>query len=92
MAKLYVTEYAGHDAYSGQEPPITEQAFTFSSSTQSNAFAERTMLVRIHTDAICSIAFGADPTATTDSRRMVAGATEYFAVSRGLKVAAVANT
>jgi len=94
MAKLYVTEFAESDINSAKEPPLAEQtlAVTGTSAACSNAFNGRTRLVRIHTDAIVSIAFGKTPTATTDSRRMAINSTEYFSVESGLKVAAITNT
>jgi len=51
-------------------------------------------MVRIHTDSICSIEFGANPTATTSTPRMVAGQTEYHGVPVGQSymVAAITNT
>lgn len=100
MAKLYVTEFrhggattlGGNVAQVSQEPALAEQAFTFTTTTQSAAFNANTRFIRVHTDSICSIAIGLNPTATTDSRRMVAGQTEYFAVPGGWKIAAVTNT
>ena len=93
MGKLYVAEYAQSDWQTATEPPLAEQTVTFAASVQcSNAFHASTRLVRIHTDAICSIAFGGDPTATTSSKRLAANQTEYFGVQGGYKVAAIANT
>jgi len=94
MAKLYITEFAESDINSAKEPPLADQSFTFTgTSTQcSNAFNARTRLVRIHTDAICSIVFAKDPTATADNRRLAINSTEYFSVEGGLKVAAITNT
>jgi hypothetical protein len=101
MAKLYVTEYAalgqganGIPAQIAYEPPVASQVVTFTTSTQSSAFNAATQFVRVHTDSICSITFGTNPTATTSNRRMAADATEYFAVPAGnaFKVAAVTNT
>ena len=94
MAKMYVTEFAESDVNSGKEPALVEQAFTFTgTSTQcSNAFNARTRLVRIHTDAICSLTFAVDPTATANHRRMAASQTEYFSVECSFKVAAITNT
>jgi orotate phosphoribosyltransferase len=48
--------------------------------------------VRVHTDAICSIAYGANPTATINSFRMNANTTEYFGVNPGDKIAVISNT
>lgn len=95
MAKLYVTEYTGVGPDGiANEPELTTQVVTFTTTTQSAAFSASTSLVRIHTDAICSILFGTNPTATTSTKRMVAGQTEYFRVplNKAYKVAAVTNT
>lgn len=101
MAKLYITEYAavgggmdGQPSAIAYEPPVASQTVTFTTTTQSSAFNAITRFVRIHTDAICSIEFGTNPTATTSTRRLAADATEYFAVPVGnsFKVAAVTNT
>lgn len=94
MGKLYITEHSQADINSAKEPPVAEQTITYAGASVqcSNAFNARTRLVRIHTDAIVSIAFGANPTATTDTRRLAANQTEYFSVEAGFKVAAIANT
>jgi hypothetical protein len=99
MAYLYVTEYAlagsdqrGKATQIAHEPPVASQRVTFTgTAAASAAFAATTALVRIHTDADCHIAFGTDPTATTSSRKMVSGQTEYFSVPIGgaLKVSAI---
>jgi hypothetical protein len=97
MAALYITEYQDILRINGVvqvpvEPAIAEQKVTFTTSTQSSAFNASTRYVRIHTDAICSIKFGLNPTAVVTEKRMAADSTEYFAVSTGHKVAAVTNT
>jgi len=63
-------------------------------SAQSNAFSAATRIVRLHTDAVCSIKFGINPTATATSSRMAAGQTEYHGVLVGqsFKVAVISNT
>jgi len=100
MAKLYISEYnsMGH-GYNGSvsgalEPSLVEQTPVVigAGSLQSAAFSAGTRIVRIHTDAICSIAFGANPTATVNSKRMEANRTEYFSVVVGQRVAVIANT
>lgn len=108
MATLYITEFqalgqAGlptngygpnGPTQAAQQPPVVDQtpvAIT-GASAQSAAFNAATTLVRIHTDSICSVLFGANPTALTTSARMVAGQTEYFGVLPGMKVAVIANT
>lgn len=102
MAVLFITEYArqGRDAAGyglvvAEEPPVANQTVAIGgTSAQSSAFNASTYFVRIHTDAICSIEFGTDPTASTTTRRMAAGATEMFAVPAGksYKVAVITNT
>jgi hypothetical protein len=98
MAKAYISEYdvmpvlSGQAVVTGMEPAVAEQVVTFTTTTQSAAFNARTKFIRVHSDGICSFKFGADPTATTSTPRMVAGATEFFGVVAGQKVAFVTNT
>lgn len=103
MGKLYITEYAqlgpdslGRTNMSPQEPPIASQVITYTTSVQSAAFNAATRLVRVHTDSICSLVFGTDPTATTADQRLVAGQTQFHSVrpdtNTGMKLAAIANT
>lgn len=99
MPKLYITEFANLGFISGRavqapaEPPIAEQAVTFSTATSSAAFNENTRFVRLQADGICSIKFGPSPqTATTNNKRMAAGATEFFGVTPGHIVSVVNNT
>jgi len=102
MATLYVAEFVGLPLQRqggvvelALVPPGVEQTVAIGAgSVASSAFAATTTYVRIHTDAICSIAFGTAPTAVATTMRMVAGQTEYFAVPVGLsfKVAVITNT
>ena len=99
MAKLYIREYGNVGylpagaAQIGAEPGVDQIPVAIGGgSLQSAAFDGGTRMVRIHTDAICSIAFGVNPTATVNSARMAAGATEYFAVASGSKIAVISNT
>lgn len=96
MATLYVTEYAGIGGDHIQtplEPAIAQQTVAIGgSSTASAKFNDSTRLVRLHTDAICSVAFGSTPTAVATAQRLPANATEYFAVMGGQKVAVITNT
>ncbi|MEY4762377.1 MAG: hypothetical protein RLZZ200_2233, partial [Pseudomonadota bacterium] len=84
MASVYVTEYAtmgrewagGGQIPSAQEPAIAQQKVAIGGgSVQSSAFNGATRVVRIHTDAICSIAFGPDPTASSSTKRLAANTT-----------------
>lgn len=101
MPTLYVTEFPSAAVDQGRAMPVafagTEvtQIVTISgASTPTIAFAETTRLVRLHTDSICSIKFGTNPTASTSTARMAANQTEYFAVQPGggMKVAVITNT
>ncbi len=107
MATLYITEFqalgqAGLPPWgygpnaptqAAQQPPIAEQAVAIGgTSVASAAFGGATVLVRLHTDAICSVEFGSAPIATATTARMAAGQTEYFGVSPGMKVAVITNS
>jgi hypothetical protein len=81
------------------QPPIAEQAIVNTgASTASAAFNQKTRFVRLHTDAICAVAFGTAPTAivagATGTMRMAANQTEYHGVPQGqsYKVAVIAST
>jgi hypothetical protein len=104
MATLYVSEYkqiatvqnqqnyAPVPAQAAQEPSLVDQTVAISgSSTQSAAFNNQTTLIRVHTDAICSIAIAANPTATTSTKRLAANTTEYFGVNGTQKIAVITN-
>jgi hypothetical protein len=95
MSTLYITEFKALKIGGLQvaaQPPLAEQTVAITAgSVQSAAFSANTGLVRIETDSICSVLFGANPTATTSSARMGAGDVEYFAVTPGTKVAVIAN-
>ncbi len=106
MAVLYISEFAelaigpaGRVGQVPQQPPIVEQAIAEGgSSVQSSAFNASTRIVRLHTDGICAIEFGTNPTAvvagTTGTARMAANQTEYYGVPVGglYKVAVIAST
>src|ERR1700755_1169177 len=63
-----------------QEPSVDQTIGISGSSTQSTTFSDTTTFIRVHTDSICSIAVGLNPTATTQNKRMGANQTEYFGV------------
>lgn len=90
MAVLYVTEYAtvgvsvaGRIQQVPVQPPLQRQTIAIggSSAALATAFKTATKLVRLHADAICSIAFGASPVATATTERMAANQTEYHDVA-----------
>lgn len=88
MAVLYVTEYdklardeQGYLMAAGLEPALAEQQVAIGgTSTQSSAFQSATRIIRVHTDAICHIAIGTNPTAATTTKRLAANQTEFFGV------------
>ena len=99
MAKLYVSEFstlAQTGTGLGQvvsTPPLAEQVLSFSTSVTSVAFQSATKVVRVHTDAICSIAFGGSTiAATTGNMRLAAGQTEYYGVQGGGFIAVISNS
>jgi hypothetical protein len=98
MATLYITEYAGISIGAGgypcpEEPALAEQTLTIGvGSVQSAAFNASTQLVRLRTDAICSVKFGTDPTATAASARMADESEAFHGVNGAMKVAVITNT
>ena len=102
MATLYISEFTstsvdhGRGGSAAYQPASFEQTITPIDGTprQSSAFNAVTRMVRLHTDAICSIKFGTNPTAATTNARMAAGQTEYFQVPETgtYKVSVIANT
>ena len=76
-------------------PALADQTVAIGGSSAASAFLNvRTRVVRLATDATCSVAFGTTPTATVTTMRLAAGAVEYFGVPAGgnFKVAVIANT
>lgn len=100
MSTLYITEYSNTGFNNGivnsaEEPEINSQTVSIGgTSAQSSVLKNNTQIVRLHTDSICSVLFGSNPTATTSKRRMAANQTEYFSVSpsSNLKIAVISNT
>jgi hypothetical protein len=100
MAVLYVTEFSdtmrqGGPIMVAMEPENASQTVAIGAgSVQSSAFANNTQLIRLETDAVCSVKFGTNPTATATNRRLQAGDVEYFGVPLGgsYKVAVITNT
>ena len=95
MATLYITEFQSpsQNFLAPQTPPVAEQHVAISgSSTQSAAFNALTTFVMVETDAICSLAWGADPTAVTTAQRMNANEVRFYGVVPGQKLAVIVNT
>ncbi len=100
MATLYITEIANlvfdnrsNAVAAPAMPPVAEQAVAITGgSVQSAAFQTLTRFVMVSTDSICSLAWGANPTAVTTAQRMAANETRFYGVIPGQKLAAIANT
>lgn len=102
MATLYITEIASHGQDGNAKqialplfPPLAEQTVAIAAgSAQSAALNAATTMVRLHTDAICSVAIGANPTATAANMRLAANTEIWVAVPRGSvpKIAVITNT
>jgi hypothetical protein len=99
MAKVFIGESTDPRVLSGNPLPVlmvpylAEQVVAIGgASVQSAAFSANTRMIRVHTDAICSIKIGADPTADANSTRMAANSTEFFDVRPGHKIAVITNT
>ncbi len=101
MATLYIAEYQQTKKLEGREAAaiideaslVAEQTVSIGmSSTPSAAFNAGTNVIRVHTDAICSIVINANPTAAATNKRMAANTTEYFGVTPGWKLAVITNS
>lgn len=100
MAKLYVTECRRLPLTVRGLAQIEDVAGSFDqtpvaiggSSAQSAAFGLDTVYVCLHADAICSVAYGSNPTATANNRRLPADTTIYLGVNPGDKIAVISNT
>jgi hypothetical protein len=70
-------------------PPLVDQApiTTSSTSAQSSAFNPNTGMVRVWCDTQSAVAFGSNPTATTNNMPLSAGMSEYFDIVPGQKAA-----
>jgi hypothetical protein len=100
MAVLYITEYQDIDGTRQvpREPPIKEQTVAITAgSLPSAAFDFRTTMIRLSSDAICSVlvtpAGAASVTpATATSGRMAANQTEYRGVQGNQIISVITNT
>lgn len=101
MATVYVTEFAelpldkfGAVIPSPKYPAVAKQsmAITGASTTLPNAFDNKTHFVLIHTDSICSIDIGQNPTAAATGDRMPANETRFAGVQPGHNLAVISNT
>jgi hypothetical protein len=97
MSLCYICEYSQSSAVSiglpvGQEPGLDQEPVSISALAALSAqFASTTKLIRVSVDAICSIAIGPSPIATSGNKRMAANQTEYFFVHPGHYLSVVEN-
>lgn len=98
MATLYISEFTNAVSSIGttkpQVPPqpssVDQTVDITSGSLQSDAFSSRTNAVLLVADEDCSIAFGDDPTATTDNLLLPAKVPMMFGVWPGMIAAVIA--
>lgn len=100
MPNLYIGEYCDIGTTSRGsipiplDPPLAEQAVEIAGqSKQSSALAADTCIVKLMSDADCSIAIGPDPDATNSVRFLAAGKEQIITVLAGSKqrIAVVAS-
>ena len=98
MANLYVTQFTklfkdanGNVVQAGfDNGATTSEVVSFTTSTQSTAFADDTTLIMISSDTTCFVEFGANPTAVaTTSARLIADTPIFYGVEAGQKIAAI---
>src|SRR5262245_51953395 len=101
MSTLYIAEYEkllvdinGNVVMAPHDPPLAEQTISIgvSSTKATNPFGTRTRFVQLSTDAICSVAFGPNPTATASNQRLPANAILFKGVKAGDYVAVITNS
>lgn len=97
---LYLTEYRkvasgdhGHAIQAGEEPPLAEDKLDIGpTSVKSNQFHKETRLIMVHTDSICHVAIGQEPTASTENRRLPADTTIFYGLKELSKLAVIEGT
>jgi hypothetical protein len=97
MAKLWIREYqdsanagAGRAVPLAFEPGTDQTPVTFSTSTQSAAFAATTRFITVTADAAFHYVVGANPTATTNAMKVPADTPWSIGVKAGQKIAVIA--
>lgn len=97
MATLWVREYrdratagAGRDVQIVAEPGTDQTPVTFTTTTQSAAFAASTKFIAMIASAAFHYVVGANPTATTSALKVPADTLIHVGVPAGQKVAVVA--
>ncbi len=96
MATLTITEYAslardkdGNVIPAGDEPAVTIQTVSYTTSANSAAFNTKTHFVRLYGSAAAYVIFGSGTqTATASHTPLAATTAEYFGVKPGHQLAA----
>jgi len=96
MATLKIREFSRlADVYPGgtapvqQEPGLDQTAFTFSTTTQSAAFAAGTKYILVKSDVAFCYVVGANPIATSNAMDVAANEWVFMGVSPDHKIAVV---
>lgn len=93
MASAWISEYetmpSSIGAQIAAEPPIASQVVSFTTATESNAFAAKTQYIGFSTDAACHFSVGSSPTATTSTMRLPADQLYFCGVQGGAKISFV---
>lgn len=97
MATLFIREFSKlpSGATSSRDlscEPGTDQTVTYTTTTQSTAFASSTSYITITSDGVFHFVVGTNPVATTGALRIPASTLHTISVLPGHKVAAVAGT
>ncbi len=106
MAFLYIKEYdrlareehggPGGTVQAGVEPALAEHVLAISGSSvaMTEPFTPETRFIMVHTDTICHIKFGKEPSANDGNQRLPADATMFFGIrpTAELKLAVKSGT
>lgn len=99
MTTCYINEYPDAAIRQGTAspgldmPPVVSQTVAIGGgSLQSAVWNSKTRLVGVSVDAVASVEFGANPTATATSFRLPANTITFWRVTAGQRMAVITNT
>ena len=94
MARAYITEHPVNNLgfFAPAMPPLASQAVTYTAAAQSSFFGGGTSLIAFSADAAAHVAFGTNPTATTNDFRVPANTVVYFHVVPGQRMSVYDGT
>lgn len=96
MATLWIREYVNRGSAGGreiqvpQEPGLDQSPISFTTSTQSAAFAATTKFIRVYGSAAFHYVVGDNPAATTNALKHPADMPLDIGVIAGQKIAVIA--